>query len=327
MANKTVTVKSSGGNYSTLNAALVGEQANLVTNTCILTIDCYTMTDTTAVSVDGYTTSASYYINITSPDGQSYVLSVTDATCLANAENFVRISKITIATVSPTGSGKDCIHVGAVGLAASNDIRIFRCILKGHNHATRTQSYFSSDDSNLILKFWNNICWNVKKLTDNYGIYINACATALIYNNTVIGSEACCVFAAGNITFKNNIFSGSSYAVYELGGTLNAASDYNVANTDDTGRMYVVEGGMHTHDHTEHTFTFVDAGAGNYHLNAADAGAIGYGVSDPGSGLFSDDIDGETRTGTWDCGADQHAAAVAKQDIGFLRKYKHYLRR
>ena len=44
MANKTVTVKSSGGDYTSLNAALAGESTNLVsTLDGILTIECYAM--------------------------------------------------------------------------------------------------------------------------------------------------------------------------------------------------------------------------------------------------------------------------------------------
>jgi len=280
------------------------------------------MTDTTAAEISGYTTNASYYINITSPDGQAYVLSVTNTSCIAIYEDFVRISKITIATVSPSASSKDCLHIGNVGLAAANDIRIFRCIFKGHNHATYTQSYFSCDDSNAILKLYNNIAWNVKKLSDNYGFYLNSCASALVYNNTIIGCDSCILFVSGNVTVKNNIFYGSIYAVYDI-GTLNAASDYNVANTDDTGRMYVVEGGTHTHDHTEHTFTFVSTS--DFHLQSTDAGAIGYGVVDPGAGLFGDDIDGVTRraSGNWDCGADEYVAAGGGTVVPvFMNQYR-----
>lgn len=53
------------------------------------------------------------------------------------------------------------------------------------------------------------------------------------------------------------------------------------------------------------TFTFVNAASDDYHLGSADAGAKNYGVSNPGSGLFSDDIDGGTRSGSWDIGMDE----------------------
>jgi len=53
----------------------------------------------------------------------------------------------------------------------------------------------------------------------------------------------------------------------------------------------------------------------NFHLGNSDTGAKGYGVSDPGSGLFSDDIDGETRSGSWDIGADDYQSGAAAAAI------------
>jgi hypothetical protein len=51
--------------------------------------------------------------------------------------------------------------------------------------------------------------------------------------------------------------------------------------------------------------TFVDAANGDFHLVSASAVGATAGLSDPGSGLFSDDMDGQTRTGTWNRGPDQ----------------------
>lgn len=44
---------------------------------------------------------------------------------------------------------------------------------------------------------------------------------------------------------------------------------------------------------------------GDYHLDATDLEAIGYGVVDPASGLYSDDYEGHVRGSSWDTGADQ----------------------
>lgn len=53
------------------------------------------------------------------------------------------------------------------------------------------------------------------------------------------------------------------------------------------------------------TFTFVNAAAGDFHLQSSDTGAKDFGISDPGSGLYSDDIDGQVRSGSWDIGFDE----------------------
>jgi len=76
---------------------------------------------------------------------------------------------------------------------------------------------------------------------------------------------------------------------------------YNNAATDTTA------GGTDARD--SQTFSFVDAANGDFHLLSTDTGAKDYGLSDPGSGLYSDDIDGQTRSGSWDIGADEYVAA------------------
>lgn len=57
------------------------------------------------------------------------------------------------------------------------------------------------------------------------------------------------------------------------------------------------------------TFSFVDAANGDFHLLASDTGAKGFGLSDPGGGLYNDDVDGGVRTGSWDIGFDQYGVA------------------
>jgi hypothetical protein len=67
-----------------------------------------------------------------------------------------------------------------------------------------------------------------------------------------------------------------------------------------------------TLSHGAQTVTLVDEAGDDFHLAGTDLGAIRRGKADPGSGLFSDDIDGTTRTGTgrtaWDVGASQYTA-------------------
>lgn len=62
------------------------------------------------------------------------------------------------------------------------------------------------------------------------------------------------------------------------------------------------------------TFTFVNAAADDFHLASTDTGAKGFGISDPGSGAFDDDIDGQTRGATWDIGFDQYVPPSIEQE-------------
>jgi len=106
MANRTVTIKSADGDYSSLNAAFAGEvvdNADLVTNEMILTFECYNFADTTiAATGTGWTTSASYYLNIVAVDSHggkystnAYRLETATTTQLIRIEeNYTRFTGI-----------------------------------------------------------------------------------------------------------------------------------------------------------------------------------------------------------------------------------------
>jgi hypothetical protein len=65
----------------------------------------------------------------------------------------------------------------------------------------------------------------------------------------------------------------------------------------------------HTTTCSEVTPTF--AAGKEFHLDSTDTTWKDQGTSDPGSGLYSDDIDGVARTGTWDIGADEYAGGAS----------------
>lgn len=70
------------------------------------------------------------------------------------------------------------------------------------------------------------------------------------------------------------------------------------------------------------TFTFVDVAGDDFHLQSTDAGAKGFGVRDPGSGLFADDIGGQARGLVWDIGMDQETTVVTVPDFSLFPKVK-----
>ncbi len=100
------TVKTSAGDYTTLAAAIVGEADDLVADDVYLTIECYPMSDTAQVDVDGFTTDATRYIEINSPVGNRHAgtwnTSVYRLECTDGADNlriqdsFVRINSLQI---------------------------------------------------------------------------------------------------------------------------------------------------------------------------------------------------------------------------------------
>jgi hypothetical protein len=78
-----------------------------------------------------------------------------------------------------------------------------------------------------------------------------------------------------------------------------ASGHFNNASTDDRAPG--------TNSRINQTFTFVNAASGDFQLTSGDTGAKGFGLDDPGAGLFADDVASRTRTSPWDIGA--HKAA------------------
>ncbi len=99
------------------------------------------------------------------------------------------------------------------------------------------------------------------------------------------------------IIAKNNIIKGCETPNT---GSFDSASDYNASDSST-----VFED--NTNDRTGVTFIFVDSTGNDFHLAAGDTAALNHGVDLSGDAnlAFSDDIDGDTRSGTWDIGADE----------------------
>ncbi|HZI74832.1 MAG TPA: hypothetical protein VFD73_12585 [Gemmatimonadales bacterium] len=113
------------------------------------------------------------------------------------------------------------------------------------------------------------------------------------YNNTVYGGAD--GFVDPQIVI-NCLAAGQSNKGFNNVGTGGGLSDYN-ASSDATAPG--------AHSRISQTFQFVDAAGGNAHLLATDTGAKDFGLSDPASGLFTNDVDNATRFGAWDIGADE----------------------
>jgi hypothetical protein len=148
------------------------------------------------------------------------------------------------------------------------------------------------------LKIWNNIIYNFYGPYNIYGIALNNPNLACyVYNNTVYN----CTYGIvpfGTTPFKavNCIAQNCTIGFGGAGGTFDPASDYNVSDLADAP-------GAHS---KQATVAFVSPGS-NFHLAPGDAAARDSGTSlagDPNL-AFTDDIDGETRSGTWDMGADE----------------------
>jgi hypothetical protein len=141
------------------------------------------------------------------------------------------------------------------------------------------------------------------------------CTNAYLYNcifSTLNGTAA--RLFSGTADFKNcAVLAGSGTGFLQSGGTI---APTNCISTDTTADDFGGSGNQA--NVTEASMAFTDATNTDFHI------ATGSTLKDQGTDLsgdadyaFSDDIDGQTRTGTWDVGADEGASAAAPSTATF----------
>jgi hypothetical protein len=153
------------------------------------------------------------------------------------------------------------------------------------------------------FKIWNNIIYNFDG-AGNAGIYTSnktADPTIYAYNNTVYNCETGIEENSGTIIAINNIVQNSSST--DFSGVSGTFSDYNISSD------WTAPG---TNSQTTTTVTFISTSTSDFHLSPNDTAAkdAGIDLSSTSTLNFTDDIDGGSRFGTWDIGADEVATKI-----------------
>jgi len=317
--NRTVTVKTSGGDYTTLAAAIAGEKGNLVSADRQLTIECYAMEDTTAAAIANadWTTDATRFILITVPTVErhegiwstsKYRLVVSTSPALKIGNEYVHVEGLQIRSTA-TGNNAASLYLGGYN-GTGGVIHVRNSIIRG-NSDSYLGSCFTTYQTTTTAYLYNNLFFGADKWNGAYGAYAGTTGSYYFYNNTFAANHTGLRVGGGTWVFVNNLFTGNG-ANSHADTVLAAGTDYN--RTSNAALVYAVTGAGNTHDAVSQTFTFVDAGALNWHLAVADSGAKDLGVSDPGSGLYSTDVDGQTRSGSWDVGFDEYPSATRRRN-------------
>jgi hypothetical protein len=300
--------------HETLNAWEDAHDGNLTGSGPELA-ECYAMLDTTAVTIDGWTTTSSDYIKIYGAAGDRsssntgiystdrYRMEVAGDAIIVR-ELCVRIENLQFKTASNTRA----IYSEA---AEANGFEryITGCVIySSDTTGNGIKHYFpvTSRTGNLYVRN----CLFITIAGSDAGIWFGDTGTIAIDNNTYINCAPGVKLAGlATITIRNDLYScdDARDLVIVTGSVANSYCATKCANgatsgLDDAG----------TGNRFSQTFTF--AGASDYHLASNDAGARDYGLDLSAS--FTTDIDGQTRptgAGTWDIGADEYVAAGATQ--------------
>ena len=317
-----VVVNSISHAFNSLSVAEAGAPT-LLGNSDLTAIDvqlnfpCYydTGADTTAVTIDGYTTDATRYIKVYTPnniatevnqsqrhsgkwDDGKYNLNPNIATrpIIIQIDN-IKVDGLQISS-SYSGSWSQIFYIAVDGTG----YELSNSILKGNNLAT-DGIYTSNGISSMAVKIWNNIIYDVtgRAINENY---TGATSTWLVYANTIYGCAVGLQRTESAITSKNNIAQNCADG---YNGTFDAASDYNISD------LAADAPGANSKNST--TVSFVDAPNKDFHLSQSDTVArnAGADLSADANLSFATDIDGASRNvsiNTWDIGADETATQI-----------------
>jgi hypothetical protein len=292
----------SGTDYTSLSAWEAGEQRNLVTADEIAIAKCRSTSgtaDTTAVLIDGWTTDSTRYIKIWTDltesfrhngkwDDSKYRLIVDDAVALYNTESYVTIDGI---QCRRTYTSSQYGNVVSNNVYTTAETLISNCIIDGDGNYNYGLSI--GGNSGHTCYVWNTIVYNTGRIAFDVGAdpvaYAYNCTAAKVsgaYNGFEYFAECKNCIA---VDIDGSDFSNCTTVDYCAGDDGTGTN----AQTLDSSNNYENE--------------FVDYSNDDYHLVSGSV-CVGNGTDDPGSGLYSDDIDGDSRSSTWDIGADEYVA-------------------
>ena len=319
----------SGANcaYQSLFAWEAARQRNLTTADEIERVICSSddagsthAADTTAVNITGWTCDATRYIEIVgaTPPGAKWNDNIYRLVVTAGAnstygitvgEDYVRLVGLQAKVVAGTYTGCEVVKP-----SSSTGFSVRRCLLildtnsSGYICDTVLASGPSVFENCLLIVIggasattWRGLVMRIS------GDAARNCT--LIGKGTGTTTRGYWSYTSGYATVTNCIVRGFADGFYST--AFNSASDYNSSNISGDAPNTGGSGNNNAQSPwysgaTADSAIFVDATNNDYHL-LSDAIFIGVGVDLSGS--FSDDIDGVTRTGTWDIGADEYVAA------------------
>jgi len=298
--------------YLTLALAEAGLETNLDTANDYMIIWCRGVTDdTSAVVVDGWTMSATDYLqiqaaatdkaNISGIDTGKYLLTVSNDFALALYDSHVRLIDLQIETADIDANYECPIY--AVNTGATNAIWIGNCYVKANLDASFRNRGIRGGDTDVNFTIWNTVVTGVND--DNAscsGMYL-LCNTANVYNCTVHQGMEGINGVAGTIAVYNTAVFNITTASADFAGTIGTIDHCASDDNDGTNNVAESGGGQYWPD------DFEDAENGDFTL-LVGSGLVGNGTDNPeGGSLYSDNMDGDARTSTWDVSADEYTAA------------------
>ncbi len=293
------------GDYASLNALESAQDQDLTdgggdtyTATCITTGDF--AIDSSNATFIGWTTGVANWIKIAAGGGHEgsktgwstskYRLEV-NGTCLEMYENYMYVENLQIRSVANEGI---CIYNEA--LDAGNHHYLYGILIDGNGAALNCIVF---NDSDAIVSMYNDIVCNTGA-GNIVAINILASTTVDILNCIVAnhGDEGI-NRGGGTVTVKNTAVFGIAMGGGDFVGTITV--DHCASDDGDGTNARAPSGGDWANEYAGH--------ASNNFTLTTGGNCEGGGTDNPGSGLYSTDIDGDAYTSTWSIGVDAKTVA------------------
>ena len=319
-ASLSATVCTSGCDHTTLADCITSNAQDLTDNggdtfTCNIT---EAFIDTALVQIRAsddsgaaWTTSATNWLKITVDAGArhdgkwdtgAYMLEASGDEIFEIREGHVILEGLQIHNTIVDGDGS-CITIHDPNTPddSTTGLKISNTILNTANLGVGiwTHSQFGG-----TLDVWNTVIFSPHaRGGSSEGIYLrsgrdsgsDASAVITVYNSVIHNFNDGIERDAGTMVVTNSAVFNNDH---DFDGVMTL--DYNASNDGD-GTNAVIPADW------SDVFVSVTLGSEDFHLKSTDTDLRGAGTVDPGSGLYSDDIDGESRPATnWDIGADQY---------------------
>ena len=325
----TVKPAGQGGDYDTLADAiahLVVVHPNLVTANVYALIeidgDWTGVSDTAAVTISGLTTDATHYLYIYTTaaarhagkwDDTKYNLVTNDETSITIADDCVRLDGLQIGHSAVTGHDRYGIFI--YQQTAASDVRILNFIIKMSGGSSWREPGIYVWNNNTVLRLYNTIIYGFGAASSagNAPLWFED-GTEYIYSCTLIGDIR--AILGGTHTTCKNVYA------YTVGGVAfsNIETMVTCASSDISGSE-----GLQNIAKDTSNFVNVTPGSEDFHIPVGSAlKDVGTNTSGDAAPMnFTTDIGGQTRSGTWDIGADEYGAAKGWQIKNGTIKIKH----
>jgi hypothetical protein len=284
-----------GFDYTSLNTWESTEQGDLTTATigkaCVAV--CRSSSggnDSSKVNINGWTTESVNYVKVqgerptgASWDSSKWRIEITDDDPFDISEDYVRLDAVQFSKIySSLDTFSACLGINGQ-TTSSNDIRISNSIIRCVPGATVRYMGIDIGDDDTNLTVWNTIIYGCPRR----GIEFNGSILDL-YNCTIEGSNTVDgVFAnSGDIIIKNCAIWNNNDDI-DVGAASSSTID-TCATDDGDGDNPITPANW--------ADVFEDWTSNDYRLKSTDSDLRESGLTNPGSGLYDDDIIGTTRS-------------------------------